>query len=190
MLRCYGGRDERLGSSGRSCRLLYTNIHPRKEYEIRKEENKRYCERIGVPFIDCDYDVHEWYERMKGMEYDPERGHRCTECFDMRMERAAFYAHENGFDGIATTNATSRWKDVQQVDDSGHRALEYDGVKYWAYDWQSGEILQSIRLRGSKFISRILRLLLLCVIRTIGIRQAEIQGGETVAVRRLLPICG
>jgi predicted adenine nucleotide alpha hydrolase (AANH) superfamily ATPase len=117
------------------------NIHPRKEYEIRKEENKRYCEKIGVPFIDCDYDVHNWYERMKGMEYDPERGHRCTECFDMRMERAAFYAHENGFDGIATTNATSRWKDVKQVDDSGHRAAEkYEGVKYWAYDWQSDEM--------------------------------------------------
>jgi predicted adenine nucleotide alpha hydrolase (AANH) superfamily ATPase len=117
------------------------NIHPRKEYEIRKEENKRYCERINVPFIDCDYDVHEWYERMKGMEYDPERGHRCTECFDMRMERTAFYAHEHGFDGIATTNATSRWKDVAQVDESGHRAADkYNGIKYWAYDWQSDEM--------------------------------------------------
>ena len=27
------------------------NIHPRKEYEIRKEENKRFCEKLGVPFI-------------------------------------------------------------------------------------------------------------------------------------------
>ena len=42
------------------------NIHPRKEYEIRKEENKEYCKRIGVEFIDCDYDVKNWYSRMKG----------------------------------------------------------------------------------------------------------------------------
>ena len=42
------------------------NIHPRKEYEIRKEENKEFCSRIGVKFIDCDYDVENWYARMKG----------------------------------------------------------------------------------------------------------------------------
>lgn len=42
------------------------NIHPRKEYEIRKEENKEFCKRIGVKFIDCDYDVENWYARMKG----------------------------------------------------------------------------------------------------------------------------
>lgn len=63
------------------------NIHPRKEYLIRKEENKKYCKKIGVEFIDCEYDDKNWFKRMKGMEFDPERGHRCTECFDMRMER-------------------------------------------------------------------------------------------------------
>lgn len=42
------------------------NIHPKKEYEIRKEENKEYCKRIGVKFIDVDYDVENWYSRMKG----------------------------------------------------------------------------------------------------------------------------
>jgi len=117
------------------------NIHPRKEYEIRKEENKRFCEKIGVEFIDCDYDAESWYARVKGMEYDPERGRRCTECFDMRMERAALYAHEHGFDAIATTNATSRWKDVKQVDDSGIRAAaRYPSLRYWAHDWQSDEM--------------------------------------------------
>ncbi len=45
------------------------NIHPRKEYEIRKDENKEFCKRIGVKFIDCDYDSENWYERMKGMSH-------------------------------------------------------------------------------------------------------------------------
>jgi len=44
------------------------NIHPRKEYEIRKDENKEYCKRIGVTFIDVDYDVVNWYDRMKGKD--------------------------------------------------------------------------------------------------------------------------
>ena len=117
------------------------NIHPRKEYEIRKDENKEFCKRMNIPFIDCDYDVENWYARMKGMEYDPERGARCTECFDMRMERTALHAHENGFHAIATTNSTSRWKDEKQVDDSGFRAARrYEGLKYWQYNWQSDEM--------------------------------------------------
>lgn len=118
------------------------NIHPRREYEIRKEENKDFCRTLDIPFVDVDYDVENWYARVKGMEFDPERGHRCTECFDMRMERTALYAFENGFDAIATTNATSRWKDEDQVDESGFRAAEKygDSIKYWRYNWKSDEM--------------------------------------------------
>ena len=117
------------------------NIQPKREYEIRKEENKRWCEKLGIEFVDCDYDVENWYSRVKGMEFDPERGRRCTECFDMRMERTALYAHEHGFHAIATTNATSRWKDSKQVDTSGERAAaRYDNLVYYAQDWQSDEM--------------------------------------------------
>ena len=42
---------------------------------------------------------------------------------------------------IATTNATSRWKDAEQVDASGYRAVaRYEGLKYWCQDWQSDEM--------------------------------------------------
>ena len=118
------------------------NIHPRKEYEIRKDENKKWCDKIGVEFVDVDYDVERWYSRVKGMEFDPERGRRCTECFDMRMERTALYAFEHGFHAIATTNATSRWKDANQVDESGRRAAARYGesVQYWSHNWQSDEM--------------------------------------------------
>ena len=91
------------------------NIHPKREYEIRKEENKRYAADLAIPFVDADYDTEEWYRRARGMEFDPERGGRCSMCFDMRMERTALHAYENGFDCFTTTNATSRWKDQQQA---------------------------------------------------------------------------
>ena len=54
------------------------NIHPKREYEIRKEENKRYAADLGIPFVDADYDTEEWYRRARGMEFDPERGGRCS----------------------------------------------------------------------------------------------------------------
>lgn len=122
--------------------LFYNpNIHPKREYEIRKNENKKWCEKLGIEFVDCDYDSDNWYKRVSGMEFDPERGRRCTVCFDMRMERTALYAHEHGFDAIATTNATSRWKDAKQVDGAGYRAVEpYGNLVYWAQDWQNDEM--------------------------------------------------
>ena len=115
------------------------NIHPKREYEIRKEENKRYAADLGIEFVDADYDTEEWYRRARGMEFDPERGGRCSMCFDMRMERTALHAYEHGFDCFTTTNATSRWKDQQQVNRSGLQAAAKYGFRpfYWVYDWQT-----------------------------------------------------
>lgn len=114
------------------------NIHPRKEYEIRKNENKRYALKHNIPFVDCDYDAESWFERMNGLELDPERGIRCTACFDMRMEVTAAYAAANGFVCFTTTNATSRWKDINQVNTAGLLAAShYEGLDYWVYDWQT-----------------------------------------------------
>ena len=89
------------------------NIHPIAEYEIRKNENKKFCEAHGVPFVDCDYDARAWFERTKGLEYEPERGARCTACFDMRMEVTAAYAAAHGFQTFTTTNAASRCRAVR-----------------------------------------------------------------------------
>ena len=113
------------------------NIHPLEEYEIRKEENKRFCEKLGFDFIDADYDKDNWFQRVKGLENEPERGKRCTVCFDMRFERSALYAHEHGFNYFATTLGISRWKDMNQINDSGKRAAErYKDVSYWDFNWR------------------------------------------------------
>ena len=79
------------------------NIHPKKEYEIRKEEDKRFCEKMGIDHVDVDYDPMTWFKRVKGLEWEPERGARCTQCFDMRFERTALYAHENSFQLISSS---------------------------------------------------------------------------------------
>ena len=113
------------------------NIHPIEEYEIRKEENKRYCDKLGFKFIDADYDKDNWFARIKGLEDEPERGARCTQCFDMRFERSALYAHENNFKVFATTLGISRWKNMDQINDSGKRAAQrYKTVEYWDFNWR------------------------------------------------------
>ncbi|HIG50259.1 MAG TPA: epoxyqueuosine reductase QueH [Gammaproteobacteria bacterium] len=113
------------------------NIHPIQEYELRKEENKRYCQKLGFDFIDADYDKDNWFKRIKGLENEPERGERCTKCFDMRFERSALYAHENNFFLFATTLGISRWKDLDQVNNSGLRAADrYSDLNFWDFNWR------------------------------------------------------
>ena len=115
------------------------NIHPKKEYEIRKNENIRYAKELNIPFIDADYDVDNWFERTKGMEFEPERGKRCTACFDMRFERTALYARENGFRVFTSTLGTSRWKNMEQINGCGVRAAaQYKNLTYWTHNWRKG----------------------------------------------------
>src|SRR5471032_1879923 len=94
-----------------------------------KEENMRFAEQHGIPFIDADYDSDNWFERARGMEKEPERGIRCTMCFDMRFERTALYAFEHGFSAITSCLGISRWKDMQQITGCGvPAAAPYPGM--------------------------------------------------------------
>lgn len=113
------------------------NIHPQAEYEIRKQENIRFCRDRAVPFIDADYDMDNWFERVRGLENEPERGRRCSVCFDMRFERTALYAHEHGFALIASTLGISRWKDMAQINGCGTRAAaRWPNLRYWTFNWR------------------------------------------------------
>jgi len=136
---CSGEVMEAMRASGIDFTIFFynPNIHPQKEYELRKSENIRYAEQFGVPFVDADYDTDNWFARAKGMEDEPEKGKRCTMCFGMRFERTALYAHEHGFPVITSSLGISRWKDWNQVTDAGCRAASnYPGLIYWDYNWR------------------------------------------------------
>ena len=136
---CVGELMERLLEAEIDYTIFFynPNIHPVKEYEIRKEENIRFAEKHNVPFIDADYDTDHWFQRTRGLENEPERGARCTVCFDMRFERTALYAHEHHFDIISSSLGISRWKNMEQINDCGMRAAApYPHLSYWTYNWR------------------------------------------------------
>jgi len=136
---CSGEVMQRLLDAGIAYTIYFynPNIHPLKEYEIRKNENIRFAEKNNVPFVDGDYDKDEWFKRAKGMEFEPERGIRCTMCFDMRFERTALYGHEHGFTVFTSSLGISRWKNMEQINDSGTRAAShYANMTYWTFNWR------------------------------------------------------
>ena len=136
---CSGEVMEAIMASGIEFAIFFynPNIHPAQEYEIRKQENIRFAEKHNIPFIDADYDKDNWFERVKGLEWETERGKRCSMCFDMRFERTALYAHEHGFPVISSSLGISRWKNFDQINESGVKAAErYPDLTYWTYNWR------------------------------------------------------
>src|ERR1700743_2978183 len=71
---CSGELMEAMLASGIEYTIFFynPNIHPQKEYLLRKDENVRFAEKHGVAFVDADYDTKNWYARAKGMEGEPE----------------------------------------------------------------------------------------------------------------------
>ena len=98
------------------------NIFPREEYEIRKQESKRHAESLGVRWIDGDYNHDEWLGGICGLEGEPERGRRCERCFFLRLKATALKAQELGIAYFTTTLASSRWKDIEQINRAGREA--------------------------------------------------------------------
>ncbi len=136
---CSGEIMERLIASNIDFTIFFynPNIHPLKEYLLRKDENIRFAEKHQISFVDADYDPDEWFKRAKGMENEPERGVRCTMCFDMRFERTALYAFEHDFTLFTSSLGISRWKDFDQINRSGQRAAaHYPNLSYWDFNWR------------------------------------------------------
>lgn len=119
------------------------NIFPQEEYLVRKNECKRYCGKLGVPFVDGDYDHALWREAVKGLEREPERGARCRVCFGVRMLATARAAARLGIESFTTTLAGSRWKRLDQIREAALEAASLTpGTRYWDVNWRKGGLQQ------------------------------------------------
>ena len=134
------------------------NIFPREEYEIRKQESKRHAESLGVRWLDGDYDHDSWLSGVCGLENEPERGRRCEQCFFLRLKATAEKAQELGIPYFTTTLASSRWKDIEQINRAGRKAEEsivncqlsivnyqlsiINCPKFWAQNWRKGGLYE------------------------------------------------
>jgi predicted adenine nucleotide alpha hydrolase (AANH) superfamily ATPase len=138
---CSSAIVETLLAQGVRPTLFYynPNIYPVQEYEKRKAECIRHTQRLGLSFVDADYDHAKWLETVKGLEAEPECGKRCLQCFRERLAVTALYAFENHFKVFATTLASSRWKSLLQIAEAGqYAAALYPNLVFWAENWRKG----------------------------------------------------
>ena len=112
------------------------NIHPYSEYYLRLLDVKRSCKKLNIELIEGPYDYEAWIDVVRGLENEPEKGSRCSVCFDRRFEVTAKKAKEIGATYFTSTLLTSPKKSIKQLKESGDELAKEFNVEFLAPDFR------------------------------------------------------
>lgn len=113
------------------------NIHPKSEYDLRLLDVRRSCKMLGVELIEEEYESQEWFESVRGLEEEPEKGERCVKCFDMRLEKTAQMAHTMSIESFTSTLLSSPLKEQQILFTQGNQIAQHYGLCFIKVDVRS-----------------------------------------------------
>lgn len=136
-----------LTSEGYDVRVAYANpnIHPRDEYERRRDTLLEYAAARGIAVDELAYDVERWEAAVRGLEDEP--GQRCRECYRVRLGAAAAHAADLGYDVVATTLTVSPWQDQDALREVGEEVCAEAGVAFLVTDFRDRYPVASQRSR-------------------------------------------
>lgn len=112
------------------------NIHPYSEYQLRLLDVKRSCKILDVELIEGEYNTEGWLKAVRGLEHEPEKGARCSVCFDHRFEVSALKAQSLGEKKFTSTLLTSPKKSLTQLQKAGEMLAEQYGLEFLAPDFR------------------------------------------------------
>ncbi|MBQ5430928.1 MAG: epoxyqueuosine reductase QueH [Lachnospiraceae bacterium] len=116
------------------------NIYPDEEYAHRVVEQqafiRKFPARYPVSFVEGDFEKDRFYEVAKGLEKEPERGARCTQCFHLRLGKTAQKAAELGMDFFTTTLTISPMKDAALLNEIGEQEATLHKVRWLPSDFK------------------------------------------------------
>ncbi|TBR81274.1 diacylglucosamine hydrolase like protein [Campylobacter novaezeelandiae] len=112
------------------------NIHPYSEYELRYLDVKRSCNKLKIKLYKGNYDYITWLNAVRGYEDEPEKGARCSICFDLRILKSVEFAKKLGETKLTTTLLTSPKKDLKQLEEALNKQCTSYGIKFIAPDFR------------------------------------------------------
>lgn len=118
------------------------NIHPYNEYLLRFKDVEFSCKKLGIELIEGPYNVEAWLQKVKGLEQEPEKGDRCTVCFDDRLETSALKAIELGHNKFTTTLLISPKKSQDKLKIIGNDLSNKYDIEFIFKDYRSGSGVQ------------------------------------------------
>jgi predicted adenine nucleotide alpha hydrolase (AANH) superfamily ATPase len=110
------------------------NIHPRAEYERRRDTLLAYAAARGISVDELEYDTEAWECAVSGL--DRESGARCRACFRVRLGAAARHAARLGYDAVATTLTVSPYQDPDAIRESGEQVCAAEGLVFLVTDFR------------------------------------------------------
>ena len=113
------------------------NIHPYSEYLLRLEDVRYSCSLLGIPLIEGEYDLENWLSLVKGLEEEPEKGERCTVCFDRRLDVSAKKAKELGCSSFTTSLLISPKKSQEKLAIIGQKLAQEYGLEFLFRDYRA-----------------------------------------------------
>ena len=126
---CSGYVFEKLLSNGYKVTGFFynPNIYPEAEYKKRLNELLSFAKKMNYKIIVKEETTDKWLNSIKGYEKDKEGGERCGICFLLRLEAAAIYAKNNGYDSFTTVMTISPHKNAAKINEIGKELeIKYD----------------------------------------------------------------
>ncbi len=115
------------------------NIHPYSEYILRLEDVKYSCNKLGIELIEGEYDFETWLDAVKGLENEPEKGDRCTVCFDKRLTTTLKKAISLKHNSFTTTLLMSPLKSQEKLQLIGETLANQNNIEFIFKDYRSGQ---------------------------------------------------
>lgn len=113
------------------------NIYPFTERKKREKENQKFCQKYNIPFVHLKTkNNQEWFEKIIGLEQEPEGRQRCLICYTIRLEKTAEYAFLNGFEFFATTLTISPYKKALAINQIGRQIAKKYKLKFYEADFK------------------------------------------------------
>ena len=108
------------------------NIYDEEEYVKRKEAAVKYAAALGFKFFeekDFSYDYSSWKSKSNEL---------CSLCYEIRLEKAAIFAKNNGFDYFSTSLLSSPYQKHDLIKETAEKISTVPGVKFLYKDFRPG----------------------------------------------------
>jgi len=113
-----------------------TNIHPKVEYEKRKETYISYVSDMGKkPIVLDEYDMNKFIYDVVNLDKLGFKV-RCEYCYVSRLEKVFEYAKENGYTHVTTTLLISPYQKHDLIISVCNKLAEKYGVKFMYKDYR------------------------------------------------------
>lgn len=108
------------------------NIHPFTEYRARKNTLIEYAKKIELPLtVVDDYGLREFINLVH-----PDYDNRCRKCYEIRLDKTAAFAKENGFDSFTSTLFVSPYQNHEMMIEVAQSAAKKHGIEFLYRDFR------------------------------------------------------